>query len=105
MKAADARAVRKQLGCMRRCTATGPRTHHPECPAVGKWLDEAPREMRAREASVPVGDLEALIVKWGPCGDCPATENRSGCAIESAACAVQIECARDLQVLIDKATP
>lgn len=105
MKNADAAAIRKKLGCFKRCQAAGPVTHHRDCPAFGKWLDEVPAATRSREASVSVSDLEALVLAWGPCGDCPVADNATGCPISSPACAVQIECARELQTLIDKHTP
>lgn len=104
MKAADAAAVRKQLGCLKRCAAAGPNTHHRDCMNVGKWLDEAPRTSRSREASVPVGELEALVLKWGPCGECKPDPN-SVCGILDPACMAKLRCGRAIQALIDKVTP
>lgn len=105
MKNADAAAIRKTIGCIKTCKAGGKVTHTRGCPAWGKWLDEAPLPSRSREPAVSIADLEVLVLKWGPCGDCPATDNEHGCPISSAACVSQIECARELQTLIEKYTP
>lgn len=93
MKNADAAAIRKSLGCMKRCQAAGERTHHRDCPAVGKWLDEVPAASRSRTASVPVHELEELVTRW--------RISRLGEAWTGA----MRSCADDVQALIDKATP